>query len=274
MKLQKTISLANTPFFLLLIVIVFFCNFFAFGEEWVLSQEFNVKDYSELERMWKLQKQIEEFDKFQRQSVDLEKRSKTADFFVKSTNLKLKKPGLEGLKQPVIEKEDKAFDFKSPNKSPKSVTYLAFNETVHRAQRKLKELGYNPGPIDGLMGSKTKAAIRKFQSNYNLPKTGILDANTKAKLGILNSSKGYVEKSSGTAPCTIPDGHHTVNFSNGATYSGSFKDCRPLSCNGIYTLGGKTYKGYFESDGVNTVTLKTGVTIIKIKLVLGSALPQ
>jgi hypothetical protein len=239
------------------------------------------KEFEELERLQrgyellkKLQQEVEEFEKFQKLVDDFERLSKTNNIVFESPNLNLKKQGLEPVKQPNISQEVKSFDTTPPHKSSKAELYLAFNETVLQAQRKLKELGYNPGPIDGLMGSKTKAAIRIFQSDYNLPKSGTLDKKTRAKLGILKSSKEYVEESSGTAPCTIPDGHHTVHFSNGATYTGKFKNCRPLSCNGIYTLGGKTYKGYFESDGVNTVTLKTGGTIIKIKLILGSAPPQ
>jgi localization factor PodJL len=33
-------------------------------------------------------------------------------------------------------------------------------------------LGYNPGPADGLMGSKTRNAIKAFQKDTNLPVDG------------------------------------------------------------------------------------------------------
>ncbi len=39
-------------------------------------------------------------------------------------------------------------------------------------QRQLRDLGYNPGPADGIYGSKTKAAIEAFQRKSNLPVDG------------------------------------------------------------------------------------------------------
>jgi hypothetical protein len=39
-------------------------------------------------------------------------------------------------------------------------------------QRRLRDLGYNPGPADGIYGSKTKAAIEAFQRKSNLPVDG------------------------------------------------------------------------------------------------------
>ena len=45
---------------------------------------------------------------------------------------------------------------------------------VEAAQRMLAGLGFDPGPIDGLMGPRTRAAVRAFQqilASYNLPST-------------------------------------------------------------------------------------------------------
>lgn len=39
-------------------------------------------------------------------------------------------------------------------------------------QEELKELGYHPGPLDGIEGSRTRAAIRSYQRNAGLPVTG------------------------------------------------------------------------------------------------------
>ncbi len=39
-------------------------------------------------------------------------------------------------------------------------------------QRQLRDLGYNPGPADGIYGSNTKAAIEAFQRKSNLPVDG------------------------------------------------------------------------------------------------------
>ena len=62
----------------------------------------------------------------------------------------------------------------------------------------------------------------------------------------------------GEAPCTIGDGYQTVRFDNGATYSGSFKNCRPLAGPAeIVTAEGK-FSGNATPVGANsdTVVLK------------------
>jgi hypothetical protein len=55
---------------------------------------------------------------------------------------------------------------------------------VHSVQTRLTELGYNPGPIDGLMGKRTSNAIKKFQEDNGLSVTGKIDADTINKLGM------------------------------------------------------------------------------------------
>ena len=59
---------------------------------------------------------------------------------------------------------------------------------VKQVQQALKEKGYDPGPIDGVMGARTKEAIKSFQNASNLQATGTLDAETSQKLGIRSGS--------------------------------------------------------------------------------------
>lgn len=49
-------------------------------------------------------------------------------------------------------------------------------------QARLANLGYTPGPIDGLMGPRTRQAIRDFQDQYALTVSGQPDDATRAKL--------------------------------------------------------------------------------------------
>lgn len=49
-------------------------------------------------------------------------------------------------------------------------------------QTRLAELGFDPGPIDGIAGPKTKAAIRAFQRLNGLKGDGIVGALTTAAL--------------------------------------------------------------------------------------------
>jgi len=49
---------------------------------------------------------------------------------------------------------------------------VADSFNVYRGQIALKELGYNPGPIDGVLGPATRDAIRQFQRDHGLAVTG------------------------------------------------------------------------------------------------------
>ncbi len=50
-------------------------------------------------------------------------------------------------------------------------------------QTRLRDLGLYNGPIDGIIGAKTKAAIASFQGQNNLPVTGQADTKTLKSLG-------------------------------------------------------------------------------------------
>jgi len=54
---------------------------------------------------------------------------------------------------------------------------------VMMMQRALLLKGYNPGPIDGIIGSKTKAAVRRYQKAHGLA-TGAITLETLRSLGI------------------------------------------------------------------------------------------
>lgn len=49
-------------------------------------------------------------------------------------------------------------------------------------QAALLSLGYDPGPIDGIAGAKTKAAVRAFQSSHRLHVDGVVGPRTIAAL--------------------------------------------------------------------------------------------
>jgi peptidoglycan hydrolase-like protein with peptidoglycan-binding domain len=54
---------------------------------------------------------------------------------------------------------------------------------VQRAQQALKQAGHDPGPVDGVMGAQTSAALKAYQKEQGLSVTGQFDAETAAKLG-------------------------------------------------------------------------------------------
>lgn len=53
---------------------------------------------------------------------------------------------------------------------------------VRAMQEALKDRGYDPGPVDGVMGPRTASALRDYQKTENLRVTGQLDAETVSSL--------------------------------------------------------------------------------------------
>lgn len=56
-------------------------------------------------------------------------------------------------------------------------------DVISRVQRALQSAGHNPGPIDGIYGRQTGAAVRSYQQANGLA-TGGLTLSTIEKLGI------------------------------------------------------------------------------------------
>jgi hypothetical protein len=56
------------------------------------------------------------------------------------------------------------------------------DDGVSGVQGRLLSLGFNPGPIDGKLGPRTRAALVAFQRHFGLKETGAIDDDTKARL--------------------------------------------------------------------------------------------
>jgi hypothetical protein len=54
--------------------------------------------------------------------------------------------------------------------------------SIKLAQEILAQLGYRPGPVDGVMGARTRAALRAFQASQGLPIDGKLSTPLLVKL--------------------------------------------------------------------------------------------
>ncbi len=55
---------------------------------------------------------------------------------------------------------------------------------VREAQRALRDLGYRPGPLDGIVGPRTKQALARYQQAEQIQVTGRLDSETMVRLDI------------------------------------------------------------------------------------------
>jgi N-acetyl-anhydromuramyl-L-alanine amidase AmpD len=59
----------------------------------------------------------------------------------------------------------------------------ALRKFNQRLQQELKNQGYNTGPIDGIVGPRTRAALKAFQVKHGLDGTGKLDVKTLREFG-------------------------------------------------------------------------------------------
>ena len=64
----------------------------------------------------------------------------------------------------------------------------SYGETVRQIQEKLSDWGYYSGSIDGVYGSKTEEAVKKFQRKNGLTADGIAGSATLSAMGISDSS--------------------------------------------------------------------------------------
>lgn len=76
--------------------------------------------------------------------------------------------------------------------SPYSVATLSKlgsrGDEVRKIQKKLKELGYYKGSVDGIYGTSTKKAVTAFQKNCGLTADGIAGAKTLKFMGLGSAS--------------------------------------------------------------------------------------
>jgi len=63
-----------------------------------------------------------------------------------------------------------------------NVSAIVVSNDVKEVQQSLHDFGYWPGPIDGILGSRTRSSIGQFQQDNHLPITGQMDAETARKV--------------------------------------------------------------------------------------------
>jgi peptidoglycan hydrolase-like protein with peptidoglycan-binding domain len=73
--------------------------------------------------------------------------------------------------------------YNNPSQSQTQSSQLNQQQTK-QVQEALQEQGFDPGRIDGIMGSQTKQALSDFQRKKDLPVTGTVDEQTAEQLGI------------------------------------------------------------------------------------------
>lgn len=72
-------------------------------------------------------------------------------------------------------------DHPDPVGQASSDPYTGF---ISQVQEKLRELGFDAGPVNGDFGTKTQAALAQFQLSRTIPAGGQLDDLTLEELGV------------------------------------------------------------------------------------------
>jgi len=86
----------------------------------------------------------------------------------------------EGKREPDLTQKEGANEKKKSSKQSR----MHPDENVIRVQTALKEKGFDPGPIDGIMGPRTRKAVAAFQRELNFYASGQVDRQTESALGI------------------------------------------------------------------------------------------
>jgi peptidoglycan hydrolase-like protein with peptidoglycan-binding domain len=109
------------------------------------------------------------------------------------------------------------------------------SSTVRNVQQALQNKGYDVGTIDGVMGPRTKSALREFQQQQGLNRSGQLDQPTLSALDVQASAAGA---RSGTMDSAAPNGDRTGAGSSGTSAAGGSPSPSAGSSSGTTGAGG------------------------------------
>ncbi|MDI6758389.1 MAG: peptidoglycan-binding protein [Candidatus Omnitrophota bacterium] len=84
-------------------------------------------------------------------------------------------------------------------------TVSGYSPRVEEIQRILKDAHFDPGPADGVMGSRTRKAIRDFQKEKGLWPSGKVDSKTWLEL---SREKEALKKETAAQPLIFPSEEH------------------------------------------------------------------
>jgi peptidoglycan hydrolase-like protein with peptidoglycan-binding domain len=73
-------------------------------------------------------------------------------------------------------------------------------QPVRDFQQGLKDLGYDPGPVDGTFGADTEAAVKAFQRDWGIPADGVVGPVTWLTLDEADQSEPVLKSGSRGLP--------------------------------------------------------------------------
>jgi membrane-bound lytic murein transglycosylase B len=103
--------------------------------------------------------------------------------------------------RPLFEKEEVQFDPEPMRKKMTTLFEVKFRAgRIRSIQEGLVTLGFDPGPVDGLEGPKTRSAIIRFQKRNGWAATGKPSAQTLEQIDRKLHPEKYLEKEEDTGP--------------------------------------------------------------------------
>lgn len=154
-----------------------------------------------------------------------------------------------------------AFVFINSNKKEEALSkYGSSGNEVTQIQTKLKNWGYYSGSVDGIYGSQTVSAVKKFQKKNGLTVDGIAGKATLAAMGIQSSSSTGSDSNNLNLLARIIHGEARGEPYNGMVAVGAVVLNRVSNPNFPSTIAGVIYQsGAFDavSDGQINLTPST-----------------
>ena len=124
--------------------------------------------------------------------------------------------------------------------------------TIREAQRLLRELGYAPGPSDGIWGPRTERAYRSYLRDAGLPDVAFSARVLEGMREATRSAAGHAARAEqpGTGQVeTSEDGTggaaETIVYDNGSRYDGQTRGGEPHGRGVITWTSGNHYEGDF-----------------------------
>ena len=133
------------------------------------------------------------------------------------------------------------------------------SEDVFESQQLLTDLGYQPGPVDGMMGGKTRQAIRSFQRDRSLTPVGDPDRATvlalqqalyARRVSERNSVAGTSRQSAASQMQEVSPIAPVADFEPASPDQPSLNAIAPLSALGQDDAGGFSNKAIVPISGL------------------------